>query len=216
VIEQLREAIVGFEYEPGQRLVERDLCERFSVSRTVIREALRHLEAEGIVALIPNRGPIVASLSPDDVKHIYEMREVVEALAARLCSERATQAQRRQLTRALERISAAYKKPDFLEGLRAQDAFYRILTEGAANPLVASTIRSIHARVQLLRALSLHVEGRAEESLAEMAEVVAAIEARDLTAAAEAAALHVRKAEAAALSKLGEMPGSRPAGSPEQ
>ena len=211
VIEHMREAIVRFEYEPGQRLVEKDLVERFGVSRTVIREALRHLEAEGLVALVPNRGPIVASLSPDDVQHLYEVREVVEALAARLCAARASAAQRKRLVHALARVSAAYDRADAAEGLRAQDAFYRVLTEGSANPLVESTIRAIHARVQLLRALSLQAPGRAKESLAEIGEVVAAIEARDEDAAAEAAARHVRRAESVALKKLGELPGLTPA-----
>src|SRR5687768_16541072 len=83
VIGLLRNAILTFEYEPGQRLVERDLCERFDVSRTVIREALRHLEAEGLIQIVPNRGPVVSAATPAEARDLYEVREALEPMAAR-------------------------------------------------------------------------------------------------------------------------------------
>ena len=206
----MREAI-AVRVRTGSASGRKDLVERFGVSRTVIREALRHLEAEGLVALVPNRGPIVASLSPDDVQHLYEVREVVEALAARLCAARASAAQRKRLVHALARVSAAYDRADAAEGLRAQDAFYRVLTEGSANPLVESTIRAIHARVQLLRALSLQAPGRAK-----------GVARRDRGGRCRDRSTRRRcgrrgcstarpRAESVALKKLGELPGLTPA-----
>lgn len=78
VLELLRADILAAEFAPGQRLVESRLCERFEVSRTVIREVLRQLESEGLVALVPHRGPVVAELTRADAKALYEVRGALE------------------------------------------------------------------------------------------------------------------------------------------
>lgn len=204
VIERLRDAIVSVEYEPGERLVERDLCERFGVSRTVIREALRHLEAEGLIDLVANRGPVVAEISPDEASGFYEVREVLEALAARRCAERATPAQKRKLKQALARVAEAYKQDKPEKRLLAKDTFYQVLCDGTNQPVIGDTLRSINVRVQVLRGLSLRAKGRAVESLAELRAVVAAVVDGDGDQAAELAAAHVRKAAASAMEVLAE------------
>jgi DNA-binding GntR family transcriptional regulator len=202
VIDLLRAAITSFEYQPGQRLVERDLCERFDVSRTVVREALRHLEAEGLIELVANRGPVVSSTNLEDARALYEVREALESLAARLCAERANAAQKRLLVRALNRVKTAYRKPDLSEQLFAKDEFYKVLTDGAQNPVIASMLRTIQARVQMLRGLSLQVEGRLQESQTELQEVVDAIERGDADAAGTLAAAHVRNAGRTAFARM--------------
>lgn len=204
VIERLRNAIVTFEFQPGERLVERDLCERYDVSRTVIREALRHLEAEGLVDIVANHGPIVSTTSPGAAKSLYEVREALEGLAARLCAERAQPAQKKKLARAVTQIGGAYAKSDLAAQLAAKDDFYRQLCEGADNEVIASTLRSIQARVQVLRGLSLQEPGRADQSLAELEAVVAAIDRGDAKAAEKLAVQHVRNAAATALRRLAE------------
>jgi DNA-binding GntR family transcriptional regulator len=206
VIDLLRGAITSLEYRPGQRLVERDLCERFDVSRTVIREALRHLEAEGLVDLVANRGPVVSSVSPTDARALYEVREALESLASRCCAERATPAQRRALARSLSRVGTADRRADLAGQLAARDEFYEVLTEGAGNPVTASLLRMIRARVQVLRGLSPPSVGRRQESLAELRTVVAAIERGDAEAAARLAAAHVRNAGQFALALMSEGP----------
>ena len=69
VLEALRNAILDFQFKPGDRLVERELCEMTGVSRTSVREALRHLESEGLVENVPNKGPTVATLTVEDARH---------------------------------------------------------------------------------------------------------------------------------------------------
>ena len=91
-VERLREALLNQFFAPGDRLIERELCELTGVSRTSVREALRLLESEGLIETIPNRGPIVASLSAEDAQYIYEVREALEGLAGRLFAERASDA----------------------------------------------------------------------------------------------------------------------------
>jgi DNA-binding GntR family transcriptional regulator len=111
VIELLRDAIASMEFEPGQRLVERDLCERFDVSRTVIREALRHLEAEGLVDLVANHGPVVSRITREDAGHIYEARATLEGVIARYAAERATPPAKKRMWNALTRLETAYGRP---------------------------------------------------------------------------------------------------------
>jgi GntR family transcriptional regulator, trigonelline degradation regulator len=202
VIELLREAILGLEYTAGERLVERELCERFGVSRTVIREALRHLEAEGLVALVANRGPVIASTSAEEARALYEVREALESLASQLCAERASRAQKEELRQALSQVAEAYTSPDLVVQLKAKDEFYRVLCEGAENPVIAMMLRTVQARVQMLRGMSLMAPGRLEESLAELKDLVSAIESGNGVAAHDLARKHVKRAAEIALERL--------------
>lgn len=202
VIQLLREAILSFEYKPGDRLVERDLCERCGVSRTVIREALRHLEAEGLVDIIPNHGPVVVRITPEDAEALYEVREVVEALVARLAAERATAQDRAKLRRAFKKVDAAYDGGSLRAKLGAKDDFYDALIAASGNSVAASVLTTLHARTQMLRGLSLQVPGRADESLTELRSLVDAVEEGDGQAAHAIAAEHVRRAGQTALEEL--------------
>src|SRR5215813_6435109 len=96
-LEKMRDAILDFRLRPGERLVERTLCERLGVSRTVVREVLRHLEAEGLVESIPQQGPAVARPDPARAAQIYEIRALLEADAARACAQRVTPADVKRL-----------------------------------------------------------------------------------------------------------------------
>ena len=90
VLDHLRNAIIDGVFKPGERLVERVLCERLGVSRTVVRETLRYLDAEGLVEHIPHRGPIVASMTWAQARQIYDIRRMLETAAAMSCAERMT------------------------------------------------------------------------------------------------------------------------------
>ena len=90
VAEVLRAAITTGRFAPGQRLVEKDLCELTGVSRASVREALRQLESEGLIQTLPNRGPLVSRLSTQDAASIYQVRGALEALAAQLFANHAT------------------------------------------------------------------------------------------------------------------------------
>ncbi|MDO0929652.1 GntR family transcriptional regulator [Streptomyces sp. TG1A-8] len=188
---------------PGERLVEARLCARYEVSRTVTREVLRQLEAEGLVSMVPNRGPVITELTASDAEALYEVRCALEDLAGALFAERATPEQREQVGAVVRRSSRAYQEAGLSGRLAMKDEFYDILTAGAGNPIIDSTLRGIHARVQMLRGLSMQAEGRGPETVRELAAIYdAAAVCGDAGAAREACETHVRNAAAAVLARL--------------
>jgi DNA-binding GntR family transcriptional regulator len=194
VVEQLRGMIVGGDFAPGDRLVEAPLCETFGVSRTVVREAIRQLESEGLITIIANHGPVVTELSSADTQALYEVRMSLEGLAGMLFTQRASQEQRDELVAALDGVAAAFEEPNLRARLAAKDRFYDVLVDGAGNAMVRQMLRGIHARVQLLRGLSLQAPGRADASLAELRRIVEAATASDADATRIACEEHVRQA----------------------
>jgi DNA-binding GntR family transcriptional regulator len=202
LINQIRSAILTSEYEPGSRLVERHLCDRYGVSRTVVREALRQLEAEGLVTIVPNRGPIVTKLSPQDAAALFEVRGELEALAARLFAQRATREERERLEQAVDDVATAFARGNLQDALTAKDAFYEALFAGAHNEVMTSILLQLHARVQMLRGLSLRAKGRAPQTLKEVRRITKCAVAGDAEGAAEAARFHVEQAATVALNEL--------------
>jgi DNA-binding GntR family transcriptional regulator len=202
VLDNLRQAIVERQLVPGQRLIERELVELTGVSRTSIREALRELAAEGLVTAIPNKGTVVARVSAEEARQLYEVRSALEGLAGRLFVRNATQAQRNALVKALQRIERLAAKGAPL--INAKDSFYEVLFEGGGNEALRSVTAGLHARVSVLRSLSLSVPGRSAQSLQEMRDIVDAVLAGDADAAARACSRHVEEAGRVGLQALAE------------
>lgn len=201
VARNLRRAILEQRFKPGDRLVERELCELTSASRTSVREALRQLESEGLVKSSA-RGAAVASVDRTEARDLYEARCALEGLAGALCAERADREDLRGLREALAGLRAAGKDSRLL--LQAKDRFYAALLAGADNEVISSMLASIHARVGILRAESLARPGRPAEAVRELSLIVRAVAHRDPAAAEEACRNHVRSA---ARSLLGEAAG---------
>lgn len=203
---QIREAIAAGYFRPGERLVERVLCEKYGVSRTVVREALRHLEAEGLVTILANRGPVVTTLTRDDVTALFEMRGALEALAASWFARRSNDADKKALAQSCDVVETAFKAGDLSQWLTAKDHYYDVMLSGAHSELIRTTVLSLHARVQLMRSLSLKAPGRFEQSLVEIREIADFAIAGDAEGAAAAAKSHVQSAAIAAFSQMENSP----------
>lgn len=208
VVGTLREAVAEGRYLPGDRLVERELCEMLGVSRTCLREALRELENDGIVTSLPNRGVVVSTIDTRDAREIYEMRALLEGLLAERFARLASSAQMAQLERGVEALAAAYDANAGL--LAAKRAFYEALMVGADHDLAASMLRSIQLRASQLRVMTLSDPDRSRHSIAEIRLLLKAIKKRDPVAAEAAARRHVENAGALAL-RLLERPAAAPA-----
>ncbi len=168
VVDRLRQAISSQRFPQGARLVERQLCELLGVSRTLVREALRQLEAEGFVVGNPRTGPSVAILDRDTVRGIYEVRAALEALAGRLFVERATDADRDALREVFGVYRQACREESPAAMVQATEAFYATVFAGARNETIASTLRPLSGRISMLRARSLSIQGRRSVSRTEM------------------------------------------------
>ncbi|MFH5823194.1 GntR family transcriptional regulator [Georgenia sp. AZ-5] len=203
VIAALRHAILSFELQPGQRLVERELIERLQVSRTTVREALRELASEGLVTVIPQKGATVSAPSAEDAKDLYEVRASLESLVVRRFVERASDEQAQRLHEAVERFAAMTATSDDIRAtLEAKDGFYEVLLEGAASEVLETLLEQIQARVRVLRATSMMRPGRIEESVRELRGIVAAIRRRDADEAARLCADHIWGAARSALTQM--------------
>jgi DNA-binding GntR family transcriptional regulator len=203
-LEKLRGAIVQGYFRPGARLVERTLCDELGVSRTVVREVLRHLETEGLVEIIARQGPIVARLDPDQVAETYELRGLLEANAARACAEQSTPELVARLRGLRKTIEDAFAKNDLPRVLEYTELFYDAMFEGAQKHVSLSVVKTLNARINRLRALTIATPGRGDESNPEMNALLDAIERRDGEAAAAASAAHIKRAGELAMTALAQ------------
>jgi DNA-binding GntR family transcriptional regulator len=183
VLDELRQSIIAGRLNSGERLVERELIAMMGVSRTVIREALRQLESEGLVAIVPNKGPIVRTLTVEEAHDIYAIRAVLEGLAARLFAEQADQAQITRLEHALSVVEKAYDSSDAESMLETKNNFYEVLFEGAKSETLSSMLAILHGRIWRWRGLGLTHPNRSAErdrqSLKNLRAVLQAVRARD-------------------------------------
>ncbi len=204
VLQNLREAILNRSFRPGQRLVERELVQLTGVSRTTVREALRQLESEGLVRLVANQGPVVATMSAEEARDLYDVRGVLEALAASRFAASASEEEIAKLVAATDRIEQVVAHGDLTEIVARKDDFYSVLLDGARNSVVRSVLDSLRSRIAYLRATSLRRPQRSAETLTEVRAIVDAIQQRDENEAWARSREHVRRAAEAAFKVLEE------------
>ncbi|KIQ01266.1 MULTISPECIES: GntR family transcriptional regulator [Pseudomonas] len=202
VLDKLRSAIMNFQLLPGDRLVERDLCDRLGVSRTSVREALRHLESEGLVEFADAKGPRVAIITLEDACDLYELRCVLEGMIVQLFTLRARAKDIRALERALENNRQTLEEGELPDVLESVQEFYNVLMEGSGNDIAATQLRQLQARISYLRATSVSQTNRRSTSNQEMERMVEAIKSGDPLAAHQASVDHVRAAAKVALEYL--------------
>jgi DNA-binding GntR family transcriptional regulator len=190
----LRQAILDGVFSPGQKLSERELCESLEVSRSCVRESLQHLQAEGLIAIVPHRGPEVSTISPSEVRDIYEVRAHLESLAARGFALKAPPEQVRALRAKLNELAKPALAQDRARLLQAKNQFYEILVDGCGNLVAGKMLRQLNNRVTVLRRISMAQPERLPYTLQELNAIVSAIERGDGEAAARLSAAHVQKA----------------------
>ncbi len=183
----LREAIIGGQFPPGQRLTERELTASMGVSRTLVREALRQLESEGLISVIPNRGPIVRKLSANEIQDLYAIRAVLEGLAARTFAEKSTEKSMQLLGKAMADAVAAYEAGDPVGALEGKNRFYDILVDGAGSHSLSAMLATLHSRIRQWRSVGMtHPQRspkRSKEAIGGLKAIWSAISRRDATAA---------------------------------
>lgn len=149
-VARLREAIASGQFEPNDRLVERDICRRIGVSRSSVREALRYLESEGLVESRGRKGMFVVGLSIAEAMEIYELRTAVEAEAAAHFAERATDAEIAELLGTFGNVERAATS-DAERYWRQTDLLFDVLMRGAHNGVAYDLMRALRTRMRYLR-----------------------------------------------------------------
>ncbi len=192
VVEEVRAAILQGEYAPNQRLIETDLCERFSTSRFIARAALQELSAQGLVEFQRNRGARVRDISLDEAIEITQVRKLLEGLQAARAAERITKTEAGSLRGIVKDMRAAVSSAEPLRYSDLNARLHAAIRDIAAHQTSARLLRQL--RDQTVRhsfSLSL-VPGRALVSLPQHEAIVAAVTARDPVAAEQAMHEHLQ------------------------
>jgi len=192
VVGVLREWIYSGRFPPGAPLRQERLAEELNISRTPLREALRMLEREGVVEVLPNRGVRVMAADREKLLAAYELREVVDGLAARLAARRRTPDLEGQLRASLDR-QAAVLSPWNAVGYTSENvAFHKLIYIATANDYVVSEVALMRMTAQVFVPVPLIQRGRATTAIGQHREIVDRILAGDEYSAEEAARRHIR------------------------
>ena len=204
VFNTLRQAILTGEMKPGERLMEIHLANKLGVSRTPIREAIRKLELEGFVVMIPRRGTYVADISIKDITEIYEIRISLDILAAGLAAERITDEELEQLNGYLIEIGQHIANNDMDKIVEVDTAFHDMLYTARRNERLRSIINNLREQMTTIRGRSMSYPGRLVETMDEHRNLVEAIAAHDVERAQYAARIHLENAEHTLMRSLSE------------
>jgi len=191
VTDKMHEAILGGFFKSGERLVERTLCNQMGVSRTVIREAIRYLEAEGLVEFIPNRGPIVARLDWPQARQIYKIRRLLETDAARDCATIADETIKKDLKAALDQLGETYESGSPQALFAASSKLYHQMFTAAGHDVSWDIVNKLNGRISRLRSMTLSTTDRHKSGYAQITAIYDAIAANDPDAAEAAVHAHI-------------------------
>lgn len=192
VFHTLREDILNGKYQAKEELKEADIGKEMGVSRTPVREALRQLELEGLVNIIPNKGAFVVGVTLKDIKDIYEMRTLLEGLCARWAAENITDQQIEKLDETIFLSEFHYAKENWDQILILDNRFHELVYEACGSRELTRALRDYHHYLQRIRKITLGQEERVKASNEEHKKIAEALKARDSAAAEESAKLHIR------------------------
>lgn len=194
LVRSFREAILSGDLKAGTRLVEREMTEMFGVSRGLLREAIQTLASEGLITLVPHRGPVVTLLGREEAAELYRVRGALEGLACAEFTQRASDAQRQELFGIFDRLKAMVGKVDPNALVEAKNDFYRCLLSGAANEVLEQMFTQLNNRIVQLRRLTLSASGRFPDTIREIGAIIDAIRAGEAAKARDFAEAHVAAA----------------------
>jgi len=195
VCEHIRQAIVDGTFSPGERLMEIQLAEDMGVSRTPVREAIRKLELEGFVVMIPRRGTYVANISIKDINDVYEIRTSLDVLAAGLAAERIEPEELQEMQRLLVEIGKAIEAGKLQDIIALDTEFHDVLYKASRNERLRNIISNLREQITGIRGISMKYPGRLLDTMEEHRVLVECIAARDPEKAQAAARIHLENAE---------------------
>lgn len=202
VFNTLRKAILTGELKPGERLMEIHLANRLGVSRTPIREAIRKLELEGLVIMIPRRGAEVAQITEKSLKDVLEVRRALDALCVELACERITEEGKVKLREACSEFEKATKTGDVTAIAEADVALHDIIVEATGNARLIQLINNLSEQMYRYRFEYIKDESRHEKLVEEHRMIYESIIEKDKEKAAKAAKLHIDNQEKSIIQQI--------------
>jgi DNA-binding GntR family transcriptional regulator len=201
VYKALKAAIMAAEFPPGSVLVQEELCRQFRASRTPVRDALTHLQAEGLVIALPNKGVAVRGFSPKDVHDIYEIRALLESAAAR---QAAGQIARPALQALIQRAKGlqARRELSFEQVKKIGTELHRLIIEAAGNAIMLDLLNRMDTLIEVSRIPLRGASERLKEINREHIEIARALLSGDGSIARELMARHFRLTKEAHLKTL--------------
>ncbi|MBE3584280.1 MAG: GntR family transcriptional regulator [Limnochordaceae bacterium] len=202
VFDALRQAILSGSLRPGERLMEIQLAEQMGVSRTPIREAIRKLELEGLVVMVPRKAAYVADMTVKDIHEVFEIRAALERLAVELATQRIQPAEVAELGRVLDQMQTALQNGEWAVSAQLEAEFHELLFAACRNARLHQLIRNQREQLQRFRPWMLSVPGRLQAALHEHRSLWEALRRGDVPTAGHWAQEHVRQAENTLLEQM--------------
>jgi DNA-binding GntR family transcriptional regulator len=194
VLQRLKSAIVDGTLQPGLLLSENAIASRLSVSRTPVREAIRVLEQEGLVSILPGRKVIVSMPTAQDIREIYDIRLILETEALRRIAARQSDLIP-QLRQSVERQRAALAQEDLADLRKMNAQFHKLITSSLCNNRLEQLLETVHDSVSRFRLYSLEQEGWAEKGVAEHDQLISFLEEGDVEGATSLLKQHLKTAQ---------------------
>lgn len=191
VFNTLRQAILKGELEPGERLMEIQLAERLGVSRTPIREAIRKLELEGLVLMIPRKGAEVAEISEKSLREVLEVRRSLEELAIELACQRITPEELTALEEAENRFARAVEDGEVMAIAESDENYHELIYQATANDRLVQILNNLREQMYRYRLEYIKDEDRRQILVVEHEHILRAVRRRDIADAKSAVREHI-------------------------
>ncbi len=179
LLERLRAMIIDGDLAPGDKVPEKELCERFGVSRTPLREALKVLANDGLVKLTPNRGAMIADLTLEDLEEAFPVMGALEALSGEMACANITDAEIATIKKLHLEMVAHYEARELKPYFRTNQKIHEMLLSAAGNQTLSALYRGLEGRIRQARYLANMSTSRWTQAVREHEQIIAALEARN-------------------------------------
>ena len=202
VFQTLRQAILSGRVQPGERLMEIHLARRLGVSRTPVREAIRKLELEGLVCIVPRKGAVVAEITQSDMEDVLEVRRALEDLAVRKASQCMSAVQLEALKAASFRFEECLREGDLRASAQADEDFHEIISEATGNLRLLQILNNLRSQIYRYRLENLKDKSSYPDLIRQHALIIEAMAAHDPEKASQVLGMHIEKQRVSIIESL--------------
>ncbi len=192
IAEQLRDEIISGVYKPRERLIEMELSKKYNVSRTPIREALKHLESGGLIKVEPYHGAVIAEIDAGEIREIYEVRSIVEGAAAHSAAANMSPETLSLLEASIEQMELFAREKDTVKYAAENERFHRLIYNCSQNKVLVGVIDDLMERTAVFRRLSFRSAGNIRNAIKDHKALLEALRQGDAEKAQQLSSEHIR------------------------